>query len=95
MLQKLSGNTEDSQLIRHGMKAHLIFELYSTLLVPFGKLQLEFFYFLREIKSSSYSHNKCTILLESYVLRFKMPWHNKGFELSTFVKNKLFIIKDR
>lgn len=43
MLQKLSGNTEDSQLIRHGMKAHLIFELYSTLLVPFGKLQLEFF----------------------------------------------------
>ena len=45
MLQKLSGNTEDSQLIRHGMKAHLIFELYSTLLVPFGKLQLEFFLF--------------------------------------------------
>ena len=30
MLQNLSGNTEDSQLIRHGMKAHLIFELYST-----------------------------------------------------------------
>ena len=45
MLQKLSGNTEDSQLIRHGMKAHLIFELYSTLLVPFGKLKLEFFLF--------------------------------------------------